>query len=186
MIENRTNRVQIKYLPRNYECVWYNCKMKTNASELAVQSWLFRQGVLSHPTGYNAPFDLYTPNGTRIEVKTAQLCKHGTNETWQWSFNIHRHGSVDNSQVDVYVLRLESNEVLKMYGFSYAIHMIIPAPIHELTVNISPRSLLNQAEKWATYVDNISVINRLDETYKQIGQDKFPIKKAPQLRSEFP
>lgn len=67
--------------------------------------------------------------------------------------NIHRHGIVDESQVDFYVFRLDGQPV---YFFGKAaIYLIIPAPLNMKTAVISPRSLLNH---WSKFCDRVDLI----------------------------
>lgn len=82
-------------------------------------------------SSYTSPYDLLV-NGKRVEVKAC-----ARRESGDWSFNIHRHGVLDESQTDVYIFRLEN-----VPEFSYAVHLLIEAPLETPTINISLRSLV--------------------------------------------
>lgn len=96
---------------------------------------------------YNAAYDLVAGN-VRIEVKAAPL------KNKKWRFNIHRHGVVDERDVDVYVLVLEG--LMK-----YRLYCVIPAPLNTPTLEISLRGLFG---KFAKYVGNWDAIARSDNT----------------------
>lgn len=85
---------------------------------LAVE-WIRRQfpAAVVTPAEYCAPFDVVV-NGRRIEIKSANF----SSNRGAWSFNIHRHGKLDESQVDYYLFRL--NLVDRPPE-----HMLFPAPI---------------------------------------------------------
>lgn len=86
---------------------------------------------------YTAPFDLLIDSSLRIEVKTSQM--QIVKGVPGWRFNIHRHGSVNETKVDKYILRLEGVPYTKA-----AIHLLVDAPIVTPTIKISLRSLLDR------------------------------------------
>jgi hypothetical protein len=90
------------------------------------------------------PFDALV-NGKRVEMKAARFSKG------KLKFNIHRHNVLDESSVDVYILRLDD--------FPYsrkAVHLVIPAPIGRHTVSITIRSLLSRYHR---YIDCFGPFN---------------------------
>ncbi len=104
----------------------------------------------------SSPFDAVCC-GKRVEFKAGTLRNDGT-----WLFNIHRHGVVNESQVDVYVLRLED-----VPGFKYAVHLIVPAPLNTPTVSISLRSLLT---RWGRFFNRFDFI---DSTLSPPTEDSY-------------
>jgi hypothetical protein len=109
-----------------------------------VYAWLRLQGFETFQADYNAKYDILC-NGKKVEVKTAEYVNGG------WSVNIHRHGILNESDVDLYVLRLEGGPL-----FKYAIHLIIPAPVGKLRINITPRSLLTRYARHYNRLDLLS------------------------------
>ena|ERR1700679_1917299 len=110
-----------------------------------VTAFLRRYKFSVHEQQFHSPFDLLV-NNKRIEVKAA-----GFDTTKKfWLFNIHRHNVLDETNVDIYILRLEN-----VPGFTYAIHLIIPAPLGVFNVQISLRSLLT---RWGKYFNNIDAL----------------------------
>ena len=111
-------------------------------AEIAICKWLRQVHKIPSQvvTQYKAPFDILA-NGYRVECKVSSYNKlpYG----WGWSFNIHRHGILNESQTDFYVLKL-----CNVPGFIYAIHLVVPAPIGIPVVIISLRSLLT---RWGKY-----------------------------------
>ncbi len=117
-----------------------------NRDELAVCSWLQRRGLRPERSGYGDPHDIICrKTGMRVEVKSAKL-SHGF-----WKFNIHRHGKLNESQVDAYILRLNGIPFSKN-----AIHLILPSPLRRYTINISLRSLLTI---YAKYFNEFKYLN---------------------------
>lgn len=100
-----------------------------------VANILTRRGLHVQEQPYNAPFDLLV-GGWRIEVKAARLRKV-KNGQFLWTFNIHRHGDLDEN-CDAYIFRLEG-----VPHQSNAIYMFFRAPLRVKVFSISMRSLLN-------------------------------------------
>ena len=76
---------------------------------------------------YNSPFDVVV-NGKRVEIKVSTFHE----DKGGWFFNIHRHGKIDESNVDFYLLCLKSQT---------DIFVLRPSPTGKLTILISKRSL---------------------------------------------
>lgn len=112
--------------------------------------------------GEKSPYDLLV-NWNRVEVKVCPFLKNKN----EWQFNIHRHGSLDESMVDVYILRLE-----KVPGFKAAIHLVIPSPIGQKVVHISLRSLL---ARYGRYYNRFDLLGGKDKSSpRQIGSEIPP------------
>jgi hypothetical protein len=115
--------------------------------------------------GYYAPFDLYTPRGTRIEVKSSEFRAGKSSNNTGWIFNIHRHGKVNNDSVDFYVLRAEPGKFSRVLGFRYAFYLIIPAREmgKRATIVVSVRSLLT---RYARHFGRFDLIKEFDKRSK--------------------
>lgn len=95
---------------------------------------------------YNYKFDSLI-NRKRIEIKCGKIQSYGI-----WKFNIHRHGKLDESSVDFYVIRLEDVPFVRHNW----IHMVIPAPIGVSTLAIGMADLIEG--KYARYIDAVHLI----------------------------
>ena len=85
------------------------------------------------------PFDMLVDGRWRVEVKAAQSQRQGTGGHQPvWKFNIHRHGKVEETDTDLYILRLENVPFCR-----YAVYLLFKAPVKAPTITISFRSLLN-------------------------------------------
>lgn len=126
------------------------------AQEDAIAAFLRRWKITFKRNGYYHHWDATTDTGARLEFKASTW----SYETGQWSFNIHRHGKLDESQVDFYVLRLESTGIAKAFLGQAAIHLVIPAPIGTPTIFITPRSLLTRYAKYFNQVEQIRNFKR--------------------------
>ncbi len=104
---------------------------KGRSGEKSVVAWLRSKGMKASLTKYAQPYDMLV-NGWRCEVKTATMNSDGV-----WLFNIHRHGKLNEAEVDFYILVLEGVPFCKA-----AIYIIKKAPISSPTVSISVRSLI--------------------------------------------
>jgi len=108
------------------------------AQELGVNAQVFvanafrvrGYSVIAAP--YHGPFDLLV-NGKRVEVKVARK-----NERFLWHLNIHRHGKLDESNVDVYAILLD----LRQVGKKKPLLLLRPAPIGAATIAYSIDTLL--------------------------------------------
>ena len=125
----------------------------------AVAAWLGNSGYpAAIPKRHTSPFDLLCA-GKRIEVKVSPRRPYDN----KWFFNIHRHGILSESEVDVYILRLENVPDCKA-----AIHLIIPAPIGKPTVGITIRSLIT---RFGRYYNRFDFLGGKDSSVsKQIAQ----------------
>jgi hypothetical protein len=151
-----------------------------------VRSWL----LVSHnlkviAADYYAPFDLFTPRGTRIEVKFSPFRMHkGENlrngKQPRWFFNIHRHNNLEESNVDFYVLVCQPNDLTSAVGMDINIYLVVPAPIGRSTLGISMRTLLM---KYGPFVDAVDAIRRFDVTRTEEQRDRaFEQADAPNNR----
>jgi len=94
---------------------------------------------------HKGPFDLLIDGVIRAEVKTCGGAIRSGRDYPHWFFNLHRHGVLNEEEIDIYILRLEN-----IPDFSYAIHALIKAPIKKLTLNVTLRSLING--DWYNYI----------------------------------
>ena len=115
------------------------------------------RGYVAKKASYSSPFDILVNGKVRLEIKTGTPRGTGNFGLRKgWVFNIHRHGRVKESDVDVYILRLNN-----VPGFKYAIHLIIRAPLKVPTLVITLRSLICL---YGRHFNNFSVIDDvLDE-----------------------
>ena len=90
-------------------------------------------------------------DGLRVEVKQSSL----SSGKW-WKINLHRHGVLDESDVDAYLLLL--NGVPGVVG-GMALYLVIPAPQNVKGLAISFSSLMRQwrdnIEAWKLLKDLI-------------------------------
>ena len=88
---------------------------------------------------YTSPYDCVI-DGHRTEIKcAAPRPKPHRDGALIWTFNIHRHGVLNEKETDLYILRLEGVPYSKA-----AIHMLFKAPLGTPTICVSMRALLNQ------------------------------------------
>jgi hypothetical protein len=107
------------------------------AGELRVYQLLRRYGRKVQMGRYNEPFDILVDDSKRIEVKTCPSVN--LRGRTAWCFNIHRHGTLDENNVDAYILRLEGVPEAKA-----ALHLLVKAPLGVKRVNITLRSLFDR------------------------------------------
>lgn len=114
---------------------------KGMAGERQAAAWLRLKGL---PVSYRPKRSKYDMevNGWRVEVKCAPL----NTDKRGWFFNIHRHGSLDERQVDFYVFVLQDVPLV-----AANIYLVVPSPLKYKTVAITFRSLIM---KWSRYIDN--------------------------------
>lgn len=113
---------------------------------------LYQRGVRVQTALYKDKYDLLLNGRIRIEVKTGK--PRWVKGVPTWCFNIHRHGVLDESAVDFYVLRLEG-----VPYFRNAIHLLRKAPIGAKSVVVSLGSLLagnNEARDFQALCDRLS------------------------------
>lgn len=122
--------------------------------ELEAVRWLVKFIPDASQAPFRAKYDILA-NGKRIEAKQSEF---GSGRKQAWFFNIHRHGVVEESQVDFYILRLEAAPIFKA-----AIHLVLPAPIGRPTIVISLRSLLVRYGKYYNRVDLIDPTITIDD-----------------------
>lgn len=115
---------------------------------IRVRAWLQMAGYPIITSPYNSPYDALC-NGKRLEIKISQL--RNSRQGWHWKFNIHRHGKLDESEVDAYILRLEKVPFAKRR----AIHLLLQAPLNKLTISIDPIGLLT---RWGKHYNDFSVL----------------------------
>jgi len=119
--------------------------------------WLRTKGYAPKLTHYCCAYDLVV-NGLRVEVKEARPLKRHKRHTY-WQANIHRHGRVKESEVDVYIIRL-----VGIPEFTAALYLLIPAPLKTPTLKITLRSLL---QRYGVYVDNMQLLGEPTEPVYQ-------------------
>lgn len=94
---------------------------------------LRRQGVNAEP------FDILVDDKP-IEIKVAEprkLNRSSNEDSFGWSFNIHRHGALEETGLFGYILRLQ-----KFPGSQHALHMFLRAPLDKLTVVVTFSTIL--------------------------------------------
>lgn len=131
----------------NYGSIDWGNKLGDRGQDLVYHLLGFTHGRKVHMGVRSGPradkWDILVDGRWHIEVKTAAPRKVGANPP-TWFFNIHRHGLVDESKVDFYVLRLEDVPYCK-----YPIHLLLPSPIGKPTVAVSFRALVNGYGRFA-------------------------------------
>lgn len=100
--------------------------------EYSLLATLKRHGFNCQHMGVYNPFDVLVDGKIRIEVKSASMNRHG-----EWKFNIHRHGVLDESEVDFYVFRLDG-----IPHHPNGAHLMAKAPLGTKVFRVSIRSLL--------------------------------------------
>lgn len=110
-------------------------------------------GRVVHVMPCYAPYDLLVDGQVRVEVKTSPGGRATYKRRLTWRFNIHRHRNLTESNTDCYVLRLEN-----LPEASYAIHLLLRAPIGKKTIGVSLRSLL--AGHWAQQAQDFEHFKR--------------------------
>src|SRR5271157_4882764 len=100
--------------------------------------WLRLKGFNPIKTHCSCAYDLMV-NDKRVEVKECRPTTkpHKGNDGisrryTEWQANIHRHGKVNESSCDVYIVRL-----VGIPEFSSAVYLILPAPLKKPTLRIS-------------------------------------------------
>jgi hypothetical protein len=85
-----------------------------------------------------SPYDLLVDGKLRIEVKTSRPNRAGRDsQNPRWCFNIHRHNQLNESHVDLYVLRFEGIPLC-----SAAMHAAFRAPLGKATLLFGMKALL--------------------------------------------
>jgi len=110
-------------------------------AEVFVADKLRNLGFLVHKMPARSKFDLLV-GSKQVEVKAARF---GADNSWR--INLHRHGTLDESSVDAYVIVLSD---IPGSG-PMSLFLVIPAPCETPTLNISVPTLIR---KYAKYVDN--------------------------------
>ena len=118
-------------------------------AETKVQNQLRYRGVDSTRQSFASEYDLLTAGGQRVEVKYASFRRLTKDGRMGWKINFHRHGVLNESDVNWYVTVLDADSV-RLFGKA-VLSLVIPAPIQKTTIQISPRSLVS---RWAGFVNN--------------------------------
>lgn len=101
--------------------------------EVAIIRWLERNGLKPKIEKYKSLYDA-TVNGWHVEFKSSQYSKlHRT-----WTINIHRHGIMNESETDYYIVRLIGIPDIPRWS----VFFILKAPIKRFVVVVSLRSLV--------------------------------------------
>lgn len=95
------------------------------AAEERVANLLISNGRKVSITPYNCPYDLLV-DGKKVEVKSSG--KHPLRNGFVWLYNLHRHGVLNESEVDLYVF--------EMKDFQYP-YVLIPAPIGKKSISLN-------------------------------------------------
>ena len=114
---------------------------KWEQAEVDTRNWLRRFGINSTHQKFDTPIDLLTEAGLGIEVKYASFRTINKKRKQRgWTFNLHRHNHLNESAVAFYCLVLAPDRE----GFlrkTFTV-LVIPAPVGQRTLSITPRSLL--------------------------------------------
>lgn len=106
-----------------------------NVAENRVATYLAACGLrVDRRNAYGNGYDMLVNGKYRVEVKNAR-CSDPYNP--QWMINFHRHGKLDERNVDLYIVRLDG-----ILFFKAGVYLIFRAPIKRLTMRITARSLL--------------------------------------------
>lgn len=122
----------------------------------------------------SGPFDILVNQNIRIEVKFGKLrksprtMKTGKLPTQSWCFNIHRHGVVDESEVDLYMFCCE---IPNSTDINYYVRK---APISRQSLNISTRNY----SKWPDFKGVIMNYVSNNPNHEKIFT--LPLDKPPQ------
>ena len=144
-METQTKTRNNPLCPRRDTTVNQKCGRKPNPREGVefgigrqnlFKSILIAHGRTVHSAPYRSPFDFLVDDGLRIELKSARM-QLRVGKPPYWFFNIHRHGKLNESTTDWYVLRLEG-----IPFHANAIHLAVRSPIGHPTVLLSIRSLI--------------------------------------------
>jgi hypothetical protein len=144
------------------------------AAQKQVRNWLSSgYGVRTSLASYGAPFDLFTSNGTRIEVKFSPLLERRdprarNGKKYIWFFNIHRHGKVSEQKVDFYILMCQPTAKTAAIGLETPVYLVVPAPLEKFTISISLRQLLTQ---WGKYSNAVQPLVAFDESLTPADRD---------------
>ena len=154
---------------------WYRAQYTTNAA-------LRKFGVKCRYASYNAPFDLYTLKGMRLEVRWTQFRK--ARSYVGWKFTMHRHGRLQNETCDFYVLRCEVTGPLVDLDIGHGNSFYIIIPSREVTVKTITVRLLGLFKgDWAKQVDNFRQLVDFD---KALPSGPVPINIRPHMRRRGP
>lgn len=104
-------------------------------SEKKVQVLLSQFGHTVRKMPYIGKYDLLVDDKHRVEVKCSSCSNKDVRPTW--IVNFHRHGKLDESNVDFYIVRLEDVPFSKQ-----SIHLLFFAPIKRPTIRFTFRSLI--------------------------------------------
>ena len=146
------------------------------------QSSLRETKVRTLAADYFSPFDLYTPNGTRLEVKwspfgvIARKCSRYSNGRRGWQFNIHRHGNIDNGNVDFYILVCQPSQELVKIGFGTPIFLVVQSPITIPVVRLSLRTMLM---KWGAKANAVEPLKAFDATRTEKDRERAFLQANP-------
>ena len=121
-------------------------ELGTSAEKKIVDA-LRKRGFKSIRAPYRSPFDLVV-DGARVEVKCARSTSKG-----RWVVNFHRHGILDESKVDAYIVRL-----MDVPSSLFPIHLVFKAPTGTLSVGYTFRSLVTD---YASSVENWKLLRSI-------------------------
>ena len=119
-------------------------RFSPSSTETQCVGYLARHGIPVHCMPSRHPFDAVA-NGWRLEFKSSEHNEHSKS----WSFNLHRHTKLDESQTDFYIFQFCG----KILGSSF--YLLFKAPMGSKVIRISIRSLL---AIWAKRSQSIDVL----------------------------
>lgn len=119
----------------NIEYVVASRRMVGHIGEARVAAYLASFGMKvdrNIPPG--SGYDMMINNAYRAEIKTAR-----SHDPYNpvWAINFHRHGKLDESNVDLYIIRLDGVSFM-----TAGIYLLFRAPVGIKTLRLTARSLL--------------------------------------------
>jgi hypothetical protein len=127
-----------------------------------VASWLRGKGLTIKHVGEFGDFNLCTPKMTRIRVRWAPYKQIEYAQPQKgWKILLTNNGTVNERNVDFYVLVLNYDEELKALGIAKPMLLVLPSPMKQIVMTITTRHLLSG--KWSTNFDNWKAIKEFDE-----------------------
>lgn len=124
--------------------------------ERRVCTWLRRYIPNARPAQHGEKGDIIC-GSKHVEVKSCRGRNKG-----EWGFNLQRHGVLDETDIDAYILRLDN-----VPGFERAIHLVLPAPFRRSTITITLRSLMTY---WGRFFNRTDYIMRVQKTSKEVNK----------------
>ena len=135
---------------------------KWSKAQQDVASWLRGKGLTIKHTGEFGDFNLCTPKMTRIRVRWAAYKQiEYEQDPRGWKVSLTNNGTVNERNVDFYVLVLNSDPALQELGIKKPIYVVLRSPVKRTVLTINIRHLLSG--RWSTNFDNWQAIKEFDD-----------------------